>query len=488
MVNRFLQLIVCSLCVASFSYAAESPKPDPSGHVRVKQAIRLFDEWAQGTLASDRIPGASVALVSDQVLVWSNGYGYSDLKEQKRATADTLYGICSISKLFTSIAVLQQRDAGKLRLDDPVVQYLPYANLKSSDSDSPPVTIHALLTHSSGLPRESAHPYWTDPDFPFPTKEEVVSGLDSQKMLYASDRYFQYSNLGITLAGEIVEKVSSKTYEEYVLEQILKPLGLSHTTPFLPEDQKGKMLATGYAALDRKGERELMPFYQTRGIAPAAGFASNVKDLGSFASWQFRLLAKGGTEVLKASTLREMQRVHWTDPDWKTTWGLGFWVGKEEEQTRVGHSGACPGYFTTLLMDPKKKLAATVMMNAMNVSPGKFAAQLLKIVGPAIEEALDEKREKPKPPPVNLDQYSGLYWSAWGEAIIVPWKEGLAALDLPSSDPIKELVELKHVAGNTFRRIRKDGDEPGEEVLFETGADGKITRVLWHQNYSRKIR
>ena len=307
-------------------------------------------------------------------------------------------------------------------------------------------------------------------------------------MLYTSDRYYQYSNLGLTLAGEVVEKVTSQTFEKSVQDQILKPLALSNTTPFMPEDQREKKLATGYGALTRTGDREVMPFYQARGIAPAAGFASNVPDLASFASWQFRLLDKSGSEVLKASTLREMQRVHWTDPDWSTTWGIGFRVRKEGDQTLVGHNGACPGYFTALLMNSKKKIAAIVMMNAMNVSPGIMATQLLKIVGPAIDESTKKQSENKKAAKLDFERFAGLYWSAWGETIVVPWKDGLAALDLPSTDPMGDLTEIKHINGNVFRRIRKDSDELGEPVVFEPGPGDKVSRMLWHQNYSRKVR
>lgn len=482
-------MFVLSLVLFIFSIPLSAEVTlEPEKNVRVKQAIRLFEEWAEGTLMMDRIPGASLGFVADQQLIWSKGFGHSDVEAKKAATPDTLYGICSISKLFTAVAVMQQRDAGKLRLDDPVKQYLPYVDLKSNDPAGPPVTIGSLLTHSSGLPRESAHPYWTDPDFVFPTKEQVISGLNEQRMLYPADRYFQYSNLGLTFAGELVEKVTGKTYENYVMEEILTPLRLSHTTPYLPEEERGKQLATGYGALTRHGTREAMPFYETRGIAPAAGFASNVKDLAKFASWQFRLLEKGGSEVLNANTLREMQRVHWVDPDWETTWGLGFRVARSGDQTLVGHNGACPGYFTALLMNPKKKIASVVMINAMNVNPSKYAEQILKIMGAAAEETETANSKKPIVERPEFERFAGLYWSEWGETIIVPWKEGLAALDLPSSDPLKDLAELKHVGGSIFRRVRKDSDDPGEQIVFETSADGKVTRLLWHQNYSRKVR
>lgn len=94
-------------------------------------------------------------------------------------------------------------------------------------------------------------------------------------------------------------------------QNILDPLGLEDTTPELPVEHRGGRFATGYSGVRREGEREPLGFYQVRGIAPAAGYASSVLDLAKFASWQFRLLETEREEVLKARTLREMQRVHW---------------------------------------------------------------------------------------------------------------------------------------------------------------------------------
>ena len=96
-------------------------------------------------------------------LLWSRGFGYAHLEEKVAARADTMYSICSISKLFTGVAVMQQRDAGTLGLDDPVAQHLPWFRINDAEAGSPPVTVRGILTHSSGLPRESDFPYWTGP-------------------------------------------------------------------------------------------------------------------------------------------------------------------------------------------------------------------------------------------------------------------------------------------------------------------------------------
>jgi len=482
-------LALCAAAAVLLGVAAlwgEEPPP-ASSDGRLTQAVRLFEEWLDAKVAYERWPGVSVGLVVDQDLAWSRGFGWADVGRKVPATADTIYGICSISKLFTAIAVMQQRDAGKLQLDDPVHNYLPYFNLRPTSPDDPPARIRDLLTHSAGVPRESAHNYWDEPEFVFPTRDELVAGLAGQSMLYPPERYYQYSNLGMTLAGEVVERVSGTPYDRYVRQSILEPLKLTRTTTSLPEAERGRELATGYGPLTRAGARDVMPFYDARAIMPAAGFASTVKDLATFASWQFRLLRNGGSEVLKAATLREMQRVQWVDPDWKMTRGLGFRVRREGNETLVGHFGSCPGYRTEVTLNPRRGLASVVMVNAMGVDTEEVATQLLKIAGAALTEPAKPRGEA-TPSKDHLERYSGLYRSVWGEIVVVPWGEGLAALELPTSDILGDLVRLRPAAGATFRRVRDDTGDLGEEVRFESGPDGKVTSLVWHRAHSVKVR
>jgi CubicO group peptidase (beta-lactamase class C family) len=483
-IRSALAAAVALLLLIVPTLAAGPPAPAPP---QLAEALRLVDGWLEAQVAFGRLPGAAAGIVVDQDLVWSRGYGWADVARESPASPDTLYGICSISKLFTSIAVMMERDAGRLGLDDPVGRHLPYFRLDETLPDSPPVTIRDLLTHSGGVPRESAQPYWTGPEFAFPTREEIVAGLARQRMLYPAERYFQYSNLGMALLGQVVEATSGLPYEAYVEQRILRPLRLSSTTPHLPEAEIGKRLATGYGTLGRAGGRDTMPFYRTRGVAPAAGFASNVRDLAAFASWQFRLLGQGGTELLRASTLREMQRPQWVDPDWKTTRGLGFGIVRDGPTTLVGHTGSCPGYRTALRLDPRRRVAAIVLVNAMGVSPEAMAERALQVVTPALEGKA-ATASLAGSAPVDLERFAGLYASAWGETLVVPWQGGLAALELPTDDPRGDLARLRHVDGATFRRVRDDGDDPGEEVVFETDAAGAVTRFLWHQNYAQKVR
>jgi len=473
----FLLFFTCWMFL-HFMHAQEKTEPDFSS------AIRLIDTWLEAQRDYDHLPGISVAILNNQELIWSKGYGMADIEKEVSTGPSTIYSICSISKLFTSVAIMQLRDAGKLRLDDRVVDILPWFNIQQKWPDSGPITIRSFLTHSSGIPRESDYPYWTGPDFTFPSQQQVKAKLGSQKTLYSASTYFQYSNLGLTLLGEIVSELSGMPYEKYIEENILNPLRLTDTRTRLPESLWRGKLATGYSAVKRDGTREMLPLFQAEGIAAAAGYSSTVLDLARFASWQFRLLESGGKEILKASTLREMHRVHWIDPDWKTTWGLGFSVYKVDGKTMVGHGGSCPGYRSTLMIDPHKKQAFIVMINAQGVNPNKYAKGMREILKKAISKGKEEKVEG-----VDLEAYAGYYNSQpwWGEMAVIPWQGKLAVLGLPSENPAQDLRLLKHIEGDIFRRIRKD-ETLGEKVIFERDDSGKVIRMWQHSNYRNKIR
>ncbi len=263
---------------------------------------------------------------------------------------------------------------------------------------------------------------------------------------------------------------------------------MADTFTEVPIELRGARLAIGHTARKRDGSRPIAEPFQTRGIAPAAGFASNVGDLAKFAMWQNRLLSGGGEEVLRASTLREMHRVWWVDPDWKTTRGLGFVVSREGDRTFVSHGGGCPGYYTHFRLEPKSKIAAIVLTNSIGSEVGFYTLKAFDLIGPAVEEALDEAGELASRDP-SLDRYTGVYESIWGQAAIVRWKEGLGFLWLSSRDPGEDLFELKETGEHTFRLVRKDDEEVlGQEFVFEVAEDGTVTRYLTHSNWYTKIR
>jgi CubicO group peptidase (beta-lactamase class C family) len=447
------------------------------------EAYKLIAVWLEAQKDFERLPSITAVIVKDQDVLWSGAFGKSNIEENRDARANTLCSICSISKLFTSVAIMKLYDEGKLRLDDELKDVLPWFKLKQQFSDSGPITIRSLLTHSSGLPRQSDVPYWSAPDFSFPTVEEMKKALLRQETLYPASYNFQYSNLALSLLGEVVAEISDMSYEDYVTDHILNPLKLNDTRPNLPKTLHGDDLAIGYSALNRSLNREEIPLFDAKGITPAAGYSSNVLDLGRFASWQFRLRDSKEKEILKPSTLKNMHNVHWTDPDFKLTWGLGFSVYKGSDGSKwVGHGGSCPGYKSTLQLNLKSKMAYSVMINAGGTSPRKYTSAMHSIM-------LKTETITKDNPKVNLEDYTGFYddqpWAS--ESYLGTWNGKLVSLSLSSDSPAKAMTFYKHIEGDTFKRIKDNGDL-GEISSFERDENGKVIRVKSHQNYSVKMK
>jgi len=492
-VHASVWTLLTAVATSAWPLAAQPPAPAPAAslttHPRIREAAALLDKWLDAQRAFHQIPSLTGAVVHDQTVIWQGASGWADRERRIAATPTTLYSICSISKLFTSLSVLQLRDQGRLRLDDPVEKHLPWFNIRRAHPTSGHITVEGLLTHASGLPREAAFAYWSGPNFEFPTRQQIIEALASEETLYPAETFFQYSNLGLTMAGEIVAAASGTPYADYVRANILGPLGLGDTHPEIPVHERGKRMATGYGALTRDGTRQPLPLFSTRGIAPAAGYASSAADLARFASWHFRLLAAGGREVLDANTLREMQRVHFVDPSWETTWGLGYAVSRgADNKTFVGHGGSCPGYQTNFQMQPDEKLALIGLSNAIDVNSGALTRAMYDIAAPAVKAAVADSARAIKPLDRSLERYLGTYESVWGgEREIIAWEGNIAAVSLPSEAPVRGLTKLRKVGDHTFRRVRPDG-KLAEAWTFAVGADGRVTQLTVNYQVAAKIR
>ncbi|WP_313671719.1 serine hydrolase domain-containing protein [Sandarakinorhabdus sp.] len=471
-----------ALLATTASAQPVTPPTDPA----TLEAIRLIDAWADAAQVYGRWPAYSVAIGHKDRLLWSKGYGTIDAAKKVPAKGDTIYSICSISKLFTAVAVMQQWEAGKLRLDEPVTTYLPWAAPKPDGRDSVPVTLRALLTHSAGVQRDSDVGNWNGPSYIFPTRDHLKAEISQHEPLYPVGRTYQYSNVGVTLAGEAAVAVSGKDYASLVTSGIIKPLGLSDTRPDHPYDLLGTRMAVGWSPLDRAGNRTLLSRFNAAAITPAAGFTSTAEDLVRFGLWQIGLMAQETAPatpgVLKPSTLREMQRIQFIDKVNYGSWGLGFVNEPSDEGNYIGHDGSCPGYHTAMLIRPDSETAVAVMTTD-NHEVWNDTQQVHRL--------LDARRAHAfkGPPPVTVppEDYAGRYTNnTWNnETIILPWNGGLVTLDLPDLKAAENLSFLKPIAQDRFRRIAKDGSEL-HEVTFKRDASGRV--VAKEEFYQRSVR
>jgi D-alanyl-D-alanine carboxypeptidase len=455
-------------------------KSQISTQAEVASNIDLLSAWIEAQIAYNGQPGLSIGLVYDQELVWARGFGYANLQRKTAATPDTIYRIASITKLFTNTAVLQLRDAGELQLDDPIARHLPWFKIQNCHPDAPPITIRHLLTHTSGLPREAAFPYWTDGHFP--TREQIRETLPQQETVLPSETEWKYSNLALSLAGEIVAAVSGRAYPDYIQQHILDPLGMS-STYVRSLDPNHPQLSAGYGRRLPDGSRSLSPFTDCQGITPAANMATTVQDLACFAMLQFRDDLAGGSQILRGSTLREMQRVHWLEPNWQAGWGLGFRILREGGKTYVGHGGSVQGYRTLLRICPADKIAAIVLTNADDGNPLMYAEKAFQWVAPAILKAVTPEPKATKADPA-WQRYVGRYRNAWGDSQVLTLNGELVAIDPSQPDPTLATVKLVPVAEHTFRIETKEGfSSNGELVVFEMDDEGQVQRMKMGQNY-----
>jgi len=188
--------------------------------------------------------------------------------------------------------------------------------------------------------------------------------------------------------------------------------------------------------------------------------------------------------VLNSNTLREMQRVHWVDPNWETTWGLGFNVRRVKNQTVVGHSGGCPGYITQFALLPKKKIAVIALTNAGDGPAWRIAKNTMATIQKAIDKASTPSEEDIP----NFSRYEGNYDSRpWGGEIAVrQWGDQLVVIEIPGDSLKDSMTMLEHDSDNTFTRLTDDGDRR-EPWVFEVGDDGRTKRIHRHSIYIERI-
>ena len=390
---------------------------------------------------------------------------------------ENTFSICSISKLFTAVAIMQLVEDGKINLDDPIQKVLPWFDINNDFKDAPELTIKSILSHSSGLPRESNHPYWSWPDFPFPTKQDVIEELKNQEMLYPPSKYYQYSNLGLSLLGFIVEEVTQTNFDDYVNQNILIPLSMNNTKTYMSSEDYGKNLTLGCSSLNRNNEREKVNFFNADGIAAAAGFTSNVEDLAKFARWQIDLIKSLEKKILSPQTLKLMHEIHWDDELTSVTRGLGFGVYNFNGDNWVGHGGSCPGYRSQLYINTNKELAYSVMINSSGTSPTKYIAGIHEILSNVTLKKGEEINR--------FEEFEGKYISQpWvSETYVQSWGDNLALVSLPSDDPYISLY--KHIEGDIFKKVLNN-NELGQELKIIRDDNNKVVAYKTHQNIYKK--
>ena len=469
---RFLPLLVALVLGAPAGLTAQGPSE--SQERDLTDAFTLADAWLDAEQDFADLPGIAVAVVRGQDVAWKAAFGHLDVEAGVPLSPDARFHIASISKTFAAVAVMTLVEQGALGLDSRVDEVLPWFQPPARKGDNAPITIRNLLTHSSGLSREVVSPIWSDLT-KTPTGVKMQAELTEAPPLYPSRTVFQYSNLAYLLLGEVVAHVSGMSYVEYLRAHVLDPLGLDATVATYPAADYGTTHAIRYGEPTRDRAYPRLGYTRSEGIASMGGLSSTVMDLARYASWQLRLHEDGArAEILRPSTLRDMHRVHFTDRDWTTTWGLGFAVAKGPEgETLVSHGGHLPGHVSQLLLDPGSDMAYVVMANSSGVASSAYARGLKSLVDKleGVPEDAEHRLGRDQ-----LADFAGRYemMEGMGELFFSPWEGRLAMVSFPTDNPAEAMSLYEHVEGDSFRRVRDDGDV-GEMLTFERGPDGRVS-------------
>lgn len=468
--------LICTLIFSMGSVMGQEQANLPESR-QFKEAVNLLEVWIESVLNFNRLPGVSIAIVHDQDIIYTKGFGFANVKKGVKATSDTYYNIASISKQFTAIAIMQLRDKGKLHLDDPVSKHLTWFSPEFVETDVSQPTIRDLLRHTSGLPTEPDLTVWSDPKGLFPSREEFIRRVKNIQQIYPTNTQFNYSNTVYALLGEIVSVVSKMDYADYVQHYILTPIDMAHTTTnFYTEDYR-REAAIGYGRWPRKGTRVIIPSLNTKAMAPAMGFGSTVRDLARFAMWQFRVLDGKDNDILKRETLKEMQSVQWKEPKW----GYGFTYWYLDDLDIIGHQGGAAGYKSQIILSPEEKISVIVMFNAYDAPQWGIAMNTYDIIARAIRTSNTIENETKTS---KWKDYMGYYTAdrSWAEAQVLVWDGALSIMWLPvRSGPLRSLIKLSHVQGHVFRQVRGDGSL-GKYYVFGTDDKGKVTAMKFNNN------
>jgi CubicO group peptidase (beta-lactamase class C family)/D-alanyl-D-alanine dipeptidase len=351
-----------------------APGPTDTGYGEIAERLGKFIEAQR---ADKGLPAVSIALIDGPATVWSAGFGYADPEKKVAATADTVYRVGSVSKLFTDIGIMQLVEQGQIDLDAPVDRFLPF---HPTNPFGQPVTLRMLMSHHGGLVREPPVGNYFEPAQP--DLHAAVASLNATTLVYEPGSKTKYSNAGIAVAGAVFEASRQQPFARALKRAVLEPLGMRHSS-FARDDVDEGALARG-VMWSYDGRTFPAPTFEL-GIAPAGCMYSTVTDLARFVSW---LLAGGGGEgPIKPTTLREMltpQPGAALDETrgQKRRFGIGFILSDLDGHRLVGHGGAIYGFATTVIALPDDQFGVVVIAskdvaNAVTGRIGKLALQMM---------------------------------------------------------------------------------------------------------------
>lgn len=353
-------LIVLLLCSGIATYADQG----------INESLEKIDKHIKDNFDELQIPGMSVIIVNGKDTYIKN-YGYANRKDKEVVTPNTKYEIASCSKSFTGLAVVKLVDEGLVNLDDPVSKYLPWFYLKYN-GEKIEVTVEEVMHHISGIPRTtiSKIPVSSEDD----AIEKTVMTLVGMEIPRLPGEEFEYATINYDILGAIIEKVAGTSYEEYMENNIFKPLGLNNT--LVGKNPKIEKMAQGYK-LGFLGAREYdAPEY--RGNNPAGYIITDSIDMARWLQIQMGIINTDLDSLIeKTHTFKGLELKGEED---SLAYTMGWFVNETKDYTQINHIGDNPNYTAYTVFRPKEDIGIFVLSNSNSLNTRSVARYTMAVL------------------------------------------------------------------------------------------------------------
>ncbi|MBY0272760.1 MAG: beta-lactamase family protein [Alphaproteobacteria bacterium] len=426
-----------------------------------KLALKVIDTWLDYRSRYSDFPGFQVCIRKEGKVLFSKAYGYANLLTKRPLTTKDLFHIASHSKTFTSCAVLQLVEQGKLNLHQSVLDYLPeFKNHK--DKRFKQITVRDLLSNRSGLFRDGIDSEFWDLQKPFPSKDKLIEDVLSSHLIYAPNECTKYSNMGFSLLGLILEKVLRMPYQNVIETLILKKLKDLHTLTDYSDQQKN-MFADGHSRPFLEQKRLPFKHVPTFALAPATGLCGNAEETSRF--FETLLLGKG---LLKQETQKELLSLNWSVKNTsQERYGLGLQFDRFPDRDLVGHNGSYPGFSSSTTHALGTKYVVSFLLNTNEIMPMRAVRSIIQIFSKVDSTFTSEEAKQAITGGPLMNKWRGLVF-------ILTKKKGLG-FSLENWAPNDEVMVLSSQNGEEYLCDNLTGYASiGESFTFTKDKDGNI--------------
>jgi CubicO group peptidase (beta-lactamase class C family) len=428
----------------------------------VQSAIGYIRPWIEFQLRMSQQPGCIVAIAHRGKIVAEYAFGHANLATGEKLTPRHRFRIASHSKSFTAAGIMKLRERRKLRLDDPVGQYVKGLHPHVAET-----TIAQILSHSAGLTRDGADAGQFVDRRPYLNQKELVAELQSPPAIEPNTR-FKYSNHGFGLLGLVIEAVTGEPYRDWIEREIIDAVGLRETKPDVPIG-KGIPFARGHTLRLPVGRRLVIPGDNLAyAMAPAAGFVCTAADVARFFA---QLAPNAKRSMLSVGSRREMIRKHWRNPhaSLEGYYGLGIMSGTTAGWDWFGHTGGFQGYVSRTCVIPACDLTISILSNSVDGWAGFWLDGAMHTLRAFAARGAPSRRVR---------DWTGRWWSIWGATDLVPIGNLVIVANPHVFNPFMDASEIEVTSRDAGRISLAAGyASHGQAVRRTRNKAGTVTEV-----------